>query len=80
MNRLLLLPVAGILFLNLAGCNTQQNTANKAVSLSSHNDSISYMIGQDIGKSFKSMKVDSIITLPVLLASIEDVITGKAPK
>jgi len=77
MKSMLKLAAGSIVCLNLVACNAAEPAKGKPADLKTKNDSISYMIGQDIGKSFKNMHVDSIVSFSVLSKAIEDAMKGQ---
>jgi FKBP-type peptidyl-prolyl cis-trans isomerase FklB len=70
--RLLVVGLAGIL---LTACN------GKGTELKTEKDKVSYIIGQNIGRSFKQQSLDhDVIDLNVLRAGIEDVLKDAPAK
>jgi len=56
MKSMLKLATGSVVFLNLVACNAAETAKGKPIELKTKNDSISYMIGQDIGDSYKSYR------------------------
>ncbi|HMA65559.1 MAG: FKBP-type peptidyl-prolyl cis-trans isomerase [Fibrobacterota bacterium] len=77
MKSMLKLATGSVVCLNLVACNAAETAKGKPVELKTKNDSISYMIGQDIGKSFKNMNIDSIVSFSVLTKAIESAMKGQ---
>lgn len=73
---MLKLATGTVVCLNLVACNAAE-TKSKPVELKTKNDSISYMIGQDIGKSFKNMGIDTVVSFQVLTKAIESAMKGQ---
>lgn len=71
--------VAGsILCFSVLSCNATEPAKTKPVALKTQSDSISYMIGQDVGKSLKNFKSD--IAMQVFIKGIEDVLKDQPPQ
>jgi FKBP-type peptidyl-prolyl cis-trans isomerase len=77
MKSMLKLATGSVVCLNLVACNAAETGNVKPVELKSKNDSISYMIGQDIGKSFKNMNIDTVVSFQVLTKAIENAMKGQ---
>jgi FKBP-type peptidyl-prolyl cis-trans isomerase FklB len=74
--RLIGIGLTGTLGILLAACNGGGNTK-----LETQKDKVSYIIGQNIGRSFKQQNLDSdVIDLDKLRAGIQDVLTGADAK
>ena len=72
MKSLLRVALGSALCFNFASCNAKDVAKTKPVELKTQLDSISYMIGQDVGKSLKSFKAD--VAIPVFIKAVEDVL------
>ncbi|NLD94632.1 MAG: FKBP-type peptidyl-prolyl cis-trans isomerase [Fibrobacter sp.] len=77
MKSLLKLATGSVLCLNLVACNAAEKANSKPIALKTKNDSISYMIGQDIGKSFKNMNIDTVVSFSVLTKAIDNAMKGQ---
>ncbi len=56
----------------IVSCNATEAVKSKPVALKTESDSISYMIGQDVGNSLKAVKSD--ITMQAFIKGVEDVL------
>jgi FKBP-type peptidyl-prolyl cis-trans isomerase len=72
MNLFLNVAAGSALCLSIISCNATETAKPKPVALKTQLDSISYMIGQDVGKSLKSFKSD--VSIPVFIKAVEDVL------
>ncbi len=77
MKSMLKLAAGSVVCLNLVACNAAETAKGKPIALKTKNDSISYMIGQDIGKSFKNMNIDTVVSFSVLTKAIESAMKGQ---
>jgi FKBP-type peptidyl-prolyl cis-trans isomerase len=66
------LAAGSALCFSIISCNATETAKSKPVVLKTQLDSISYMIGQDVGKSLKGFKSD--ISIPVFIKAVEDVL------
>ncbi len=71
--------VAGsILCFSVLSCSATEPAKTKPAALKTQSDSISYMIGQDVGKSLKNFKSD--ITMQSFIKGVEDVLKDQQPQ
>lgn len=75
MKSLLKMATGSIVCLNFIACNAAEPSNSKPVVLKTPDDSVNYMIGQDVGKSLKSFKSD--IDLKVFMRAVEDMLQDK---
>lgn len=72
MKTFLNIAAGSALCLTFVSCNATEAVKSKPVVLKTESDSISYMIGQDVGKSLKTFKSD--ITMQAFIKGVEDVL------
>lgn len=75
MNSVLKITAGSIVCLNFIACNAAESANSKPVALKTQEDSVNYMIGQDVGRSLKNFKSD--IDLKVFLSAVEDVLKDR---
>jgi FKBP-type peptidyl-prolyl cis-trans isomerase FkpA len=75
MKSLFCLCTGTALCFSIVSCNATESAKSKPVALKTQSDSISYMIGQDVGKSLKGFKSD--ITMQAFVKGVEDILNDQ---
>ncbi|MBN1760751.1 MAG: FKBP-type peptidyl-prolyl cis-trans isomerase [Chitinispirillaceae bacterium] len=78
MNRLLVLLVCGTALFGTIGCSQSAVEDTSPAKLVTYSDTVSYLIGNDIARSLKSVKDD--IVLEIVYKGISEALDGKEPR
>lgn len=78
MNRIIGTLATCAAILSIIGCNQQAAESSAPVTLTTGADTVSYLIGNDIARSLKSIKEDVVID--IIFAGIKDALAEKEPR